>query len=119
MIRKMQFALVLAVTLLATGVPVLAQDHADSPTTQPPAMSPMNNGPMQDMGPMGMMNMMRMMSQCPMAGGKMGGMGNGMMGMPTLPLGNEKLQLQMQAEMMQKTGELLAKYAARVQEPKK
>ena len=112
MIRRTQFALVLAVTLLATGLPVLAQDRADSPTTQPPAMSPMNNGPMQDMGPMGMMNMMRMMSNCPMMGGNMAGMG--MTGMPVMPPGNEKLQLQMQAEMMQKKGEILAKYASRV-----
>lgn len=119
MIRKTQFALVLAGTLLATGVPVLAQDNADSQTTQPPATSPMNNGRMQDMGPMGTMNMMRMMSQCPMMGGKMAGMGNGMMGMPTLPPGNEKLQLQMQAEMMQRAGEILAKYAARIRTPQK
>jgi hypothetical protein len=36
--------------------------------------------------------------------------------MPQLPPGNEKLQLQMQAEMMQKMGEILAKYSARVKE---
>ena len=64
--------------------------------------------------------------------GMMGGgmMGGGMMGMmqqcermmgargahaiPQLPPGNEKLQLQMHAEIMQRVGEILAKYAAQV-----
>jgi hypothetical protein len=56
-------------------------------------------------------------------GGMMGGEGmGGPMGagaghaMPQLPPGNEKLQMQMQAEMMQKMGEILAKYAAQVKE---
>lgn len=67
-----------------------------------------------------------------MMGGGMGGgmMGGGMMNMmqgcermmsargghamPQLPPGNEKLQLQMHAEIMQKVGEILAKYAAQV-----
>lgn len=51
-----------------------------------------------------------------MMGNMMGGamMGNGMM--PTLPPGNSKLQLQMQAEMLQKVGEIAAKYADKVKE---
>lgn len=60
---------------------------------------------------------------CPMMGGGMGGgmmgsgmMGGGMMGRPMLPPGNEKLQLQMQAEIMQKVGEIMAKYAAQIQQ---
>jgi hypothetical protein len=36
--------------------------------------------------------------------------------MPQLPPGNEKLQLQMQAEMMQKMGEILGKYAERIKD---
>ena len=48
--------------------------------------------------------MQGMMSGCPMMSG--GGM------MPQLPPGNEKLQMQMHAEMMQRMGEILAKYAA-------
>ena len=55
------------------------------------------------------------MMNCPMMGG---GTRSGMMGshgLPALPPGNEKLQLQMQAEIMQKVGEILAKYAAQVQ----
>jgi hypothetical protein len=34
--------------------------------------------------------------------------------MPQLPPGNEKLQLQMWGEMMQKMGEIASKYAAQV-----
>jgi hypothetical protein len=62
-----------------------------------------------------------------MGGGMMGGgngmmqggaMGGGMMRghamMPQLPAGNEKLQLKMQAEIMQKVGEVIAKYADQV-----
>jgi hypothetical protein len=56
--------------------------------------------------PQGMMNMMqgceRMMNA------------RGGHAMPQLPPGNEKLQLQMHAEVMQKVGEILAKYAAQV-----
>ncbi len=54
-----------------------------------------------------------MMSGCPMMGGGMAGghmAGGGMM--PQLPPGNEKLQLQMWGEMMQKMGEIASKYAA-------
>lgn len=58
-----------------------------------------------------------------MRGGMMSGMmQNGMMGrmmgshtmIPQLPPGNEKLQLKMQAEIMQKVGEIIAKYADQV-----
>ena len=56
------------------------------------------------------------MMDCPMmSGGRMGeGMSGGMMGGATLPPGNEKLQLQMRAEIMQKVGEIMAKYANQV-----
>ena len=49
-----------------------------------------------------------MMSGCPMMGNGMGShmQGGGMM--PQLPRGNEKLQLQMWGEMMQKMGEIEA-----------
>src|SRR5690606_28237978 len=59
-----------------------------------------------------------------MGGGMMGSMmQNGAMGrgmtsghamIPQLPAGNEKLQLKMQAEIMQKVGEILAKYADQI-----
>ncbi len=66
------------------------------------------------------------------AGGMCGGMkgkmgsGQGMMGMmgassggmamPKLPPGNEKLEFQMHAEMMQKMGEIALKYADQIKE---
>ena len=59
--------------------------------------------------------MQDMMSGCPMMGGGMSGghmQGGGMM--PQLPPGNEKLQMQMWGEMMQKMGEIASKYAAQV-----
>jgi hypothetical protein len=70
--------------------------------------------PMDRQGPMGgsgMMGggMMNMMGQCERMMGARGGHA-----MPQLPPGNEKLQLQMQAEMMQRMGEILAKYAAQI-----
>jgi hypothetical protein len=62
-------------------------------------------------GMQGMQGMHGMMSGgCPM-------MGSGMMSstaMPQLPPGNEKLQLQMWGEMMQKMGEVASKYAAQI-----
>ena len=65
---------------------------------------------------MGGMHGQGMMEGCPMMRGGM--MGGGMMQsrgntlIPQLPPGNEKLQAQMTAEIMQKAGEIAAKYAA-------
>ena len=66
-------------------------------------------------GMQGMEGMQGMTSGCPMMGGGMSGghMQGGSM-MPHLPPGNEKLQLQMWGEMMQKMGEIASKYAAQV-----
>lgn len=56
-----------------------------------------------------------MMGNHMMPGGMMGsGMMRGHSMMLQLPPGNEKLQLKMQAEIMQKVGEILAKYADQV-----
>ncbi len=47
-------------------------------------------------------------------------MGGGMMGscpMMGLPPGNEKLSMQMHAEMMQAMGEIMRKYADKIQTP--
>jgi hypothetical protein len=60
-------------------------------------------------GMMGMMN-------CPMMSGGMMSPMMGRGGMFALPPGNEKLQLQMQAEIMQKVGEIVAKYANQIQQ---
>lgn len=69
-------------------------------------------GGMQGMG--GMMGMMDMMGS---HSRKMRG-DSVTHGIPQLPPGNVKLQLQMHAEMMQKMGEILAKYAAQIKEEK-
>lgn len=90
---------------------------ADQPGSTPPAagtggMMGEHRGSMMG-GGMGMMGMMQMMEHCQQM------MGNSGMAGPALsmrlPPGNEKLELQMRAEMMQKMGEIAARYAERVQ----
>lgn len=54
--------------------------------------------------------MMGMMQGCPMMSRTGGASSAGLI--PQLPPGNEKLQAQMQAEIMQRAGEIAAKYAA-------
>ena len=54
---------------------------------------------------------------CMMGGGAMGAM-MGSSGMPHLPPGNEKLDLQMHAEMMRAMSDILAKYGARLPDRK-
>lgn len=74
----------------------------------------MMGGGMMGRGMMGggMMGMMDMMATCSrMMGGGMTGAGM----IPQLPPGNEKLQLQLHAEIMQRVGEVLSKYAAKVE----
>ena len=86
---------------------------ADKPEAAKPGMSVHGGQGMSGMqGKEGMGGMMGMMGSCErmMQGGSMAH------GMPQLPPGNAKLQLQMQAEIMQKTGEIMAKYAAQVRE---
>ena len=108
--------------LLAAGCAV-AQPQG-GPGMQAPGMQGRQDMPMHGGGPMmggsaddhGHMHAGRM--------GRMHGRGmmahpGGMMGghhLPQLPPGNEKLELQMHAEMMQRMGEILAKYAARIKE---
>jgi hypothetical protein len=52
-----------------------------------------------------------MMQGCPMMSGA-AAQGRGSNLIPQLPPGNEKLQAQMTAEIMQKAGEIASKYAA-------
>jgi len=70
---------------------------------------------MQDMPMQGMLGMHGMMgSGCPMMRGGMTGAQMSNAAVPQLPPGNEKLQLQMWGEMMQKMGEIASKYAVQV-----
>lgn len=110
----------------ATAAPAIAAGTGDMPMEgmmqKHEAMMKKKQG-MMGRQPGGMAQSGGMMS-CPMMsgggmgagmGGNMGGrmMGSGMG--PRLPPGNEKLQLQMQAEIMQKVGEIIAKYAGQIQ----
>jgi hypothetical protein len=65
------------------------------------------------MGQGGMGGMMGTMQGCPMMSG--GGMGHAM---PHLPPGNEKLELQMHADMMRAMADVLGKYVARLPDKK-
>jgi hypothetical protein len=98
------------------ALPAVAQtDSHQHEQGTPPAGGPqgMGGGMMggQDMGAM-----MRMMQACPMMQGGSMAMGGG--GMPHLPPGNDKLELQMHADMMKAMSDILAKYAARLPDKK-
>jgi hypothetical protein len=99
----------LTAALMLSGASGLA--FAQQPAPKPAPGMPMDQGMMGG----GMMGMMNMMHECHrmMRGAAMGGAM-----MPQMPPGNEKLQFQMQAEMMQKMGEIAAKYAERIKEDK-
>jgi hypothetical protein len=105
---------IIAMTMIAAAVTMstwsLAADR-DKPAAQGMHGMPATQGmPMQGMpGVQGMMG-----SGCPMMGGGMMGAQMSNAAMPQLPPGNEKLQLQMWGEMMQKMGEIASKYAVQV-----
>ena len=113
-LRRSAAAFSLAALTLA--VPAFAQQADPQPHDQ--AGQPSQPAPGQGMGMGGMMGGMGGMMGCPMMSG--GAMGGGTMGgsMPHLPPGNEKLELQMHADMMRAMGDIMAKYAARLPEKK-
>ena len=97
--RKIIAAMIAALAMSA-GALSLAAERDPKPGPGMQGMEGMHEGH----------GMSGMMGGCPM-------MGRGMMGgsaMPQLPPGNDKLQLQMWGEMMQKMGEIASKYAAQV-----
>jgi hypothetical protein len=72
-------------------------------------------GTQEMQGMQGMQGMHGMMSGgCPMMGSGMAGGPMSSTAMLQLPPGNEKLQLQMWGEMMQRMGEIASKYAVQV-----
>lgn len=98
-IKKLLFILASAGMVIGSGVAVSQQQHPHEDAAKGA----------QGRGMMGGGGMMNMMQQCERMMAARGGHA-----MPQLPPGNEKLQLQMHAEIMQKVGEILSKYAAQV-----
>ena len=98
--------LVLAMLVSASSLAVAAdKKQSERPAGNMPGMEKMD----MSHGMMGG-GMMEMMHGCKqMMSGAM---------MLELPAGNEKLQVQMQAEMMQKMGEILGRYADRIKDEK-
>lgn len=115
---KRMVVMVLAAVVAGAGGLVDAAEPAQAAkpgsSMQGMADMPMGHGMMGSDGTKGG-SMMDMMHSCrKMMSGAMAG---GLM-MPQLPPGNEKLQFQMHAEMMQKMGEIAAKYADKIKEGK-
>lgn len=96
----------------ALTVALLAGTAWSTVSAQERAAMPPAGGHMMEGMPMSgdMMGMKDMMGACNrmMQGGMTGHM------LPQLPPGNEKLQLQMHAEMLQKMGEIVARYADQI-----
>lgn len=97
-------ALLLASLLLP--LPALAADPAPAPTPTPGAGMGAGAGMGMGMGG-GQMKMQGKRCQMMKGHGRMGQM----LRMPRLPAGNDKLQLQMEAEILQMLGQIQAKYA--------
>lgn len=93
---------------LVTSVGVLAGAGIASAQSEPQRGPGMQGGMMGGQG-----GMMGMMQGCPMMQG--GGMGHGM---PHLPPGNEKLEMQMHADMMRAMADVLSKYAKQLPDKK-
>src|SRR5438034_898609 len=114
MITTLRARIVIAAIAASFGaltVPGVAS--AQSESQRSPGMQ---GGMGQGMGGMGaqgsMGGMMGMMQGCPMM------QSGGGHGMPHLPPGNEKLELQMHADMMRAMSDILTKYAARLPDKK-
>ena len=108
--------LVAAAAALASTV-ALAAEPASKPEANAAGKGDMHHGMMGNSKSGGsMMDMMGMMQSCQSMMGS-GGM-HGDAAAFKLPPGNEKLETQMHAEMLQKMGEIATKYADRIKEGK-
>lgn len=107
----------MAAALLASSTISRAAGANDDQMHNPQVQQKQSDNPRMGEGMMGggMMGMMNGMNACADMMDRGASTMSGR-GMPQLPPGNEKLQLQMQAEMMQKMGEILSKYAAQVED---
>lgn len=104
----------LVTTLSSITLFAASASFAAEPTTSPHGTGKHSEMKMGDkMSCEGMKGMMGMMGE--------GMMGKGMMNqnkmMPNLPSGNEKLNAQMHAEMMQSMGNIMQKYADKITVP--
>jgi hypothetical protein len=124
----MQVKSILMMSLLAMGMVTSGFAAAADAKSKPEQGSATQHGGAMQRGTMqggGMMGHGGMMAGDGMMGGGMMEMMSGcrqMMesaSMPRLPSGNDKLQLQMHAEMMQRVGEILGKYADRIEDAKR
>lgn len=118
--KKRTVVMLIAAALLsgASGI-ALAQQSPAKPA--PGEGRSMDHGMMGGRGGMmegggDMMGMTNMMHGCEQM---MGGSSGGSAMMPKMPPGNEKLEFQMRAEMMQKMGEIAAKYASQIKEDRR
>jgi hypothetical protein len=111
MITSLRQSVVSSVVATAAALSVIGIAAAQSESHKPSAPG-MQGGMGQGMGG-GMGGMMGMMQGCPMMQGSAGGHG-----MPHLPPGNEKLEMQMHADMMRAMSDVLSKYAARLPDKK-
>lgn len=105
-----------AMLLSAASTTALSQQAPAKPV--PGEARSMDHGMMGGRGGMmqgggDMMGMMNMMQGCERM---MTSSATGSATMPKMPPGNEKLEFQMRAEMMQKMGEIAAKYASQVKD---
>jgi hypothetical protein len=104
-----------AAATVALAAAPMQEGAAHAAPTHPPMMGgKMMGGGKKDGGMMGG-DMMGMMRNCQSMMGASGEGAGPMHGM-RMPPGNEKLELQMHAEMMQKMGEIAARYADRIKE---
>lgn len=99
-----------AFTLFFAGAAIAVEPAPHSPGTGKKMEKKMG-------GKMSCDSMMGMMGGGMMGKGMMGGMMNGGQMMTGLPPGNEKLNMQMQAEMMQAMGTIMQKYADKISMP--
>ena len=103
---------IIAATLAGLMIGASTLGFAAEPDRQPGRATQQRMHDMQGMqGMRGMQGMQGMQGMMNMMHGMMAGQMGSAVPVPQLPPGNEKLQLQMWAEIMQKVGEVVAKYA--------
>jgi hypothetical protein len=104
--NRIKLALLGIVLFSAAGAIAAAEPDKPAGAMMGDHGSMMSGGMMNGGGMMGMMRGCQAM---------MGGASGDALAVPKLPPGNEKLELQMRAEMMQKMGEIAGRYAGQIE----